>query len=42
MQTALAKSRYGRMVLHLVCLLRDSHIRWHWQGIRREFVRGMA
>jgi len=39
MQIFLAESRWGRVVLHLVCALRDHHLRGHWQGIRRELVR---
>lgn len=38
MQTYLAKSRHGRVMLHLLCVLRDHHLRWHWAGIVREFV----
>jgi hypothetical protein len=37
MQTMLVEYRIGRVVLHLVCALRDHHLRWHWHGIRREF-----
>jgi len=37
MQTLLAESRCGRVMLHLVCALRDHHLRWHWRGIVREF-----
>jgi hypothetical protein len=37
MQTMLVENRFGRVVLHLVCALRDHHLRWHWNGIRREF-----
>jgi len=38
MQTILAESRFGRVLLHVVCALRDHHLRWHWKGIRREFA----
>jgi hypothetical protein len=39
MQTILAETRCGRVVLHLMCALRDHHVRWHWNGIIREFSR---
>jgi hypothetical protein len=26
----------GRILLHLVCLLRGGHWNFHWAGIRRE------
>ena len=32
----LTESRFGRMALHLRCLVRDGKLRWHWAGIRRE------
>jgi len=37
MTLILAKSRFGRMVLHLICLAHDGQWRWHWAGIWREF-----
>ena len=37
MTLILAKSRFGRMVLHLICLAHDGKWRWHWAGIWREF-----
>jgi hypothetical protein len=37
MQAILAGSRFGRIMLHLVCALRDHHLQWHWRGMRREF-----
>jgi len=36
MKTWLAERSYGRVLLHLVCLLRDGKWRWHWCGILRE------
>jgi len=36
--TFLATHALGRVVLHLVCLLkRPTHAAWHWQGILREW-----
>jgi hypothetical protein len=35
--TALAETSFGRVLLHLACLLRDHRVRWHWSGIVREF-----
>jgi len=32
----LAKNRFGRVLLHLMCLAHDAKWRWHWAGIRRE------
>ena len=37
MTLILAKNRFGRMVLHLICLAHDGKWRWHWAGIGREF-----
>jgi hypothetical protein len=35
----LAQTRFGRVVLHVVCCLRKpKHVSWHWQGIVREFA----
>ena len=36
----LARSHFGRVILHLGCLLRDSKWSWHLAGIRREITRG--
>jgi hypothetical protein len=36
MQAQLAQSRFGRIVLHLVCACRDHHYLWHWGGVVRE------
>jgi hypothetical protein len=34
----MASSRLGRVLLHALCLFRHpAHLRWHWDGIRREF-----
>ncbi len=33
---ALSRSRCGRIILHMLCAMRDRHLRWHWQGILRE------
>ena len=39
MQLKLAKTRFGRVLLHIVCCLqRPGHLRWHWHGIVREFA----
>lgn len=36
----LANSRLGRIALHTLCLLHHpGRLRWHWQGIVREFAR---
>ena len=36
---ALAYTRTGRVLLHALCLIRHpAKLRWHWQGIRREFA----
>jgi len=37
MKTWLAERSSGRVLLHLACLLRDGHVRWHWAGMKREF-----
>ncbi len=38
MNEQLAKTRAGRVLLHVTCLLRcPRHAGWHWQGIIREF-----
>ena len=42
MQTLLAESRCGRVLLHLVRAVRDHHLRWHWRGIVREFSRAVV
>jgi hypothetical protein len=36
MSNLLAKSRFGRIALHLICLAQDGNWRWHWTGIHRE------
>lgn len=36
MRLMLAKNRFGRMVLHVSCLVHDRKWRWHWAGIWRE------
>lgn len=35
-QMKIAKSRVGRMVLHITALLRDGKYSWHLKGITRE------
>lgn len=36
----MAASKWGRVVLHTLCLLRHpAHARWHWDGIVREVSR---
>jgi hypothetical protein len=32
----LARSSFGRILLHLACACLDRRYRWHWLGIRRE------
>jgi hypothetical protein len=39
MHARLAESRYGRIMLHVICALRDHHLGWHWRGIHRELAR---
>jgi hypothetical protein len=39
MALMLAKNRFGRMVLHLMCVAHDGKWRWHWAGICRELHR---
>lgn len=31
-----SESTCGRVLLHLLCMLRDHHWLWHWKGIKRE------
>jgi hypothetical protein len=38
MQAFLVQSRFGRILLHMACAMRDHHVRWHWLGIRRELA----
>jgi hypothetical protein len=34
----LADTRLGRVLLHALCLVRrPDRLRWHWQGMLREF-----
>ena len=37
-QMRLAETATGRIVLHLICMVRDSHVRTHFRGIVREFA----
>ena len=37
-QTNLARSRYGRVALHLICACHDRILRWHLRGIARELI----
>jgi hypothetical protein len=38
MNLKLAQTRFGRVLLHVICCLRDPrHLIWHWHGVRREF-----
>jgi hypothetical protein len=39
MQAKLARSSFGRVLLHLACAWRDHHYQWHWSGVLREFAR---
>lgn len=36
------ESKMGRMLLHLVCMVRDHHWWWHWEGILRELPHGLG
>ncbi len=36
-QIHLSRSRSGRILLHLVCIVRHGRIQWHFHGIAREF-----
>ena len=35
-QMNLAKSSIGRIKLHLLALIRDHHVKFHYKGIKRE------
>jgi hypothetical protein len=39
MKEKLANSHSGRVILHLLCLMRDCKWSWHLAGIRRELTR---
>lgn len=39
MATLLAQHSYGRILLHIVTMIGDGEIRWHWAGIAREVLR---
>jgi hypothetical protein len=36
MKNHIAQYPFGRILLHLACLLRDHKMAWHWNGITRE------
>ncbi|HUS33826.1 MAG TPA: hypothetical protein VM680_00600 [Verrucomicrobiae bacterium] len=36
----LARVSVGRVILHAACAMKDGHVQWHWQGIKRELVKG--
>jgi hypothetical protein len=38
MKDQLTETRAGRIVLHLMCIVRHGRVRWHWDGIRRELI----
>jgi hypothetical protein len=38
MAETLVKNRSGRVILHLLCAVRDHRWSWHWQGITRELL----
>jgi hypothetical protein len=42
MKSRLAERPFGRVLLHVACVLRDHHWRWHWLGIQRELTRLLA
>jgi len=35
-QMKLASSRTGRISLHVLALLADHKLEWHWKGVARE------
>jgi len=35
-QLRLSETSIGRIKLHLICLLKDHHFKWHVKGILRE------
>lgn len=35
---SLARSARGRVLLHVLALCEDGHVRWHLAGIAREMV----
>jgi hypothetical protein len=35
----MANNRFGRVALHLICILRGSNFRMHAAGVARELVR---
>jgi len=37
-QLKLSGSNKGRIWLHLLTLIKDHRIVWHWKGIKRELV----
>ncbi len=37
MSARLVEHSLGRVMLQFACLMRDSKVRLHWAGIRREF-----
>ncbi|HEX3628238.1 MAG TPA: glycoside hydrolase domain-containing protein, partial [Verrucomicrobiae bacterium] len=37
MKLLMAKSNAGRIFLHLLCIIRGGHCRFHWAGVTREF-----
>ena len=36
MQTVLARSWYGRTLLHVIAMILDGQVRWHCAGMLRE------
>src|ERR1043166_2827936 len=37
MKKLIIQSSFGRVLLHLACVLQRGNLRWHWAGICREF-----
>jgi len=37
-QLKLVRTRKGRIIIHLITVIRDKHIQSHFQGIMREFM----
>jgi hypothetical protein len=39
MAAQLARTSFGRVLLHLACASRDHKYAWHWRGIIRELAK---
>ena len=38
MQVYLARTSFGRVLLHVACACRDHKYQWHWRGVLRELA----